>query len=81
MITYLIIYIVSASLMYLWVHKAYNKNGVFYGDDVDGMFLLMACVPLLNTIALIGWLVLYPTKGKNKSFTNKFFRIKKEDEL
>jgi len=78
------IYLISVILMWLYLHLAHSKNGIFSGLDIGIIDAIVTIIPFLNTgIALTEYISHWPIKEKydseNKkvSFLNKLFNIKK----
>jgi len=78
---FILVYILSAYFLWLWIHKAYSKGGIYDYQDVDGEdFIFMFC-PVVNFCCCIySWLLDNPSKknkNNNDNNLNKFFKIKK----
>jgi len=75
----ILIYILSALVVYKYTQKAYyNPEGRFYGDQPDRDDIVMTIIPVFNTIAAFtvvfnGW----RNPNTKKSTSEKFFKPKK----
>lgn len=76
MLTFIGIYLFSALMFWLWIHKAYSKGGIWSNINPESVDLFIMFFPLLNTIALVLWVFNYPAK-EHHDYYDKFFRIKK----
>lgn len=79
MLLFIIIYIISAILMFLHIRLAhYHPKGIFYNLSPTVIDIILVFTPLLNTIgSFYGWLCYFPLKlNLNLSKETDFFRLK-----
>lgn len=76
----IIIYLVSAVLVWWYVKISHSIGGRYRGIIPDSFDVWLTLLPLLNTIAaLMGWIAFWPYEQKRKSLklnAAKFFLIK-----
>lgn len=73
-----IIYLISAILMWLYVHLAYSAKGIGSSHLVSGEDVFMVICPFINTVGLISYLTNWPIKRNRRRYISykKFFLIK-----
>lgn len=73
----IIVYLLSAALMWRHNHLAYSKRGRWSSLKPDLEDLLSTFLPIFNTIyCVVFWLMFYPVNCKT-DLLSKFFNIKK----
>ena len=83
MITFfIIVYLLSALLNYIYIRLAYSKGGILERDTPNDGDIAMTFIPVLNTVfCLLMWIGQSPRveieKEKKVENRSKFFRIKK----
>lgn len=75
----LILWIIPGYMAWLYFHKAYSKNGMWYGLKPERSDIYVVIIPICNIIWCISWIVNYPIKSNNDSKSIcKFFKIKSD---
>lgn len=76
MITILILgYLISVAAIWLHLHKAHSKGGIYHGVNIDLTDVAVTVIPVVNTLmAVIGWTVYHPQRKEIS--LNKLFLIK-----
>jgi hypothetical protein len=78
LILILVFYILPFYKCYTWFHKAHSKDGRWEDLKPDMGAFIFTIIPVLNIIAAVSQIGDSPLKEKKeKTWLNKFFRIKK----
>lgn len=82
---FIVVYLLSAVLNYLYIHLAHSKRGIFERDIPNDGDVAVTFIPILNTIfCIFMWLSEWPVLDKKveekdiiPEDRSKFFNIKK----
>lgn len=74
----LLLYILPGFTVWLYVHLAYSKGGIYEGLTVSQLHVALVFIPIVNLCAgVIFWMTNYPIETENSNkLIHKFFKIK-----
>lgn len=73
----LLLYVLPGFILWLYIHIAHSKGGVFEGITVSISHVVLLFIPLVNLcVGVFFWILEFPIKYENNKLTNKFFKIK-----
>jgi hypothetical protein len=71
------VYVFSAIYSWNWIRRAHSKDGRWSGVNVRPDSLMMAYVPILNTIFALNGIFDSPISSNEENSLSKHFNIKK----
>ena len=81
-ICFIIFYVLPVIINWFYFRLGFGKNGKSEGMKIDNVVFLFMFVPLLNLLfSVLGWLLYYPLKRRNKEKSfYKFFLLNDKNE-
>lgn len=75
-LTCIIVYILSAYLLWLHEHLSHSEGGIYYPTHLpESVDIVLVFIPIINTIlAIVSWGFDYPIEVKT-NIVRKFFKL------